>query len=264
LTNGTGLQISLAAWSMHRLFEAKEIDQVGMLRLCAEFGIGGFELVNRFFPAPQYTYLRRFRQTADELGVRLVLIMCDGEGEMASADPAERAQAVKNHHKWIDVAQVLGCHSIRVNCYGDQSDPDMMRERAVESFSRLLDYAATNETNVIIENHHGRSSDPDWLVPLMKAVGHPRFGTLPDFGNWPAEVDRYEAVRKLMPFAKAVSAKCYDFDDAGDDTKIDFARMIGIVREAGYSGFVGIEYEGQGLAEREGIAAAKRLLERYV
>ncbi|HXH21358.1 MAG TPA: sugar phosphate isomerase/epimerase family protein [Dehalococcoidia bacterium] len=263
------LQVSLAAWSMHRLFFAKEIDQLGMLQMCADLGIRGFEFVNTFFPSPQYRYLQRVRKLADELDLRLLLIMCDGEGELAAADAAERRQAVKNHHKWVDIAEVLGCHSIRCNVHGDDSDPAAMLERATESFSALTEYASAAGINVLIENHsqaghYGCFAEPDWLASLFQTVGRQNFGSLPDFGNFPPQTDRYEAVRKMMPYAKAVSAKCYDFDEAGNETRIDFARMIGIVKEAGYQGFVGIEYEGQRLPEREGILAAKALLERLL
>jgi hypothetical protein len=97
----------------------------------------------------------------------------------------------------------------------------------------------------------------------MKKINHPRFGTLPDFGNFPETVDRYDAVQQMMPYAKALSAKCYDFDDnTGDETKIDFRRMMDIALAAGYSGYVGIEYEGDRLSERDGILACKKLLER--
>lgn len=255
---------------MHRLFlEEKALDQVGMVRMCAELGIRGFEFVNTFFPSPQYRYLQRLRELAAELGVQPLLIMCDGEGEMASADAAERRQSVRNHHKWVDIAAVLGCHSIRCNVHGDDSDRQAMLERATESFASLADYAGASGVGVIVENHSARGhygcfAEPDWLVSLFKAVGRPNFGSLPDFGNWPPETDRYEGVEKMMPFAKAVSAKCYDFDAAGNETRIDFPRMLRILKDAGYRGFVGIEYEGQRLSERDGIIAAKKLLETLI
>jgi L-ribulose-5-phosphate 3-epimerase len=270
----SGLEISLAAWSMHRMFEAREVDQVGMVRLCAELGIRGFEFVNTFFPSPQYRYLTALNRLAEELGVDLVLIMCDAEGDLAAVDGNERRQAAKNHHKWVDIAQVLGCHSIRCNIdfarrrdlaeAGPEAAPDEVCKRAAEGLAALLEYADRAGIDVLLENHGGLSSDPDWLVSVVETVGHRRLGTLPDFGNFAPETDRYEAVRKLMPYAKGVSAKCYGFDADGNETRIDFPRMLGIVRDVGYTGFVGIEYEGRGLAEREGIAAAKNLLERLI
>ena len=258
------LKISLAAWSLHREFFAGDVDQMGMLEACAELGIGGFELVNTFFPSPQYFYLRRMKRRADELGVDLLLIMCDGWGDLAHVDEAKRLQAGRNHRKWIGGAQLLGGHCIGCNIRGDESDPDAMRGRAAEGLRRVLEYAAGSGIGIALENHGGLSSDPRWLRSLIEEVDDPQLGTLPDFGNFPPEVDIYEAVELLAPGAKAMSAKCYDFGDDGEETKIDFARMIEIVRAAGYTGYVGIEFEGERLPEREGIAAAKALLERLI
>ncbi|MEX0786862.1 MAG: sugar phosphate isomerase/epimerase family protein [Dehalococcoidia bacterium] len=258
------LKVSLAAWSLHKAFFARELDQLGMLDVCHEAGIGGFELVNTFFPSPQFMYLRALRKTAGDLGVELLFIMCDAEGDLAHRDPNNRVLAARNHRKWIDVAAVLGCYGIRVNTGGDAADPDGTRDRAAETLGMILDYANDSDITVMLENHGGLSSDPDWLVALVELVGHPKLGTLPDFGNFPPEIDRYDAVQKLMPRAKAVSAKCYDFGPDGEETTIDFARMLDIVRKGGYSGFVGIEFEGERMTERDGIVAAKALLERLI
>jgi len=262
MADAARFQISLAAWSLHRAFRAGEVDQLGMVDACSELDITGLELVNTFFPSPQYAYLKQLKQRADDDGVRILLIMCDGEGSMVGPELEKRMLAAKNHHKWVDIAAVLGCHAIRCNTGAQEGDADALG-RCVESFGALVEYADAAGIDVLIENHWGLSSDPDWLIPLIEQVGHSRFGTLPDFGNFPDTIDRYDAVRRMMPHAKAVSAKCYDFDDAGNETKIDFEKMMAIVTAAGYRGYVGIEYEGERLAEREGIAACKRLLERY-
>ena len=264
MSPSNGLNISLAAWSLHKMFFAREVDQLGMLELCGELGIAGFEMVNTFFPSPQYAYLRRMKRRADELGIELLLIMCDAEGDLAHVAREKRLQAARNHRKWLDIAAVLGCHAIRCNIRGDESDPVAMRERAAEGLGHLLDYASDTDLSIVLENHGGLSSDPTWLGSLVDLVSHRQLGTLPDFGNFPAEVDRYQAVQELMPHAKAVSAKCYDFGLDGEEATIDFSRMIGIVKAAGYTGYVGIEYEGERLPEREGILAAKALLERLI
>ena len=190
--------------------------------------------------------------------------MCDLEGDLGHPERDKRIQAARNHRKWIDIAAVLGCHAIRVNARGDETDPAAMRDRCAEALTPLLEYADGTGVDVMIENHGGLSSDPGWLCSLMDLVDSPQLGTLPDFGNFPPETDRYAAVQQLMRHAKAVSAKCCDFDDHGDETKIDFARMVRIVRDAGYRGFVGIEYEGDRLAERDGIVACKALLDRLI
>jgi sugar phosphate isomerase/epimerase len=262
---GNGLKLSLAAWSMHRMFFAHEIDQLGMVALAAELGFAALELVNTFFPSPQLAYVRKLRQTADEAGVAIPLIMCDGEGDMASPDYAERRLAVRMHRKWLDIAALLGCHSIRANVRGTEpSDPEAGLERAAESFAALCDAATEQGLNVLIENHWGLSSQPAWLMELQRRVDRANFGTLPDFGNFPDEVDRYDAIERMLPRAKAVSAKCYDFGETGDETRIDFARILDLVKRSGYQGYVGVEYEGKRLGERDGILAGKGLLERLL
>jgi L-ribulose-5-phosphate 3-epimerase len=106
----------------------------------------------------------------------------------------------------------------------------------------------------------------------MKMVDHPRCGTLPDFGNFCMDwsradepemwYDRYQGVTELMPFAKAVSAKSNEFDDAGNESRPTTSRMMKIVTDAGYNGYVGIEWEGKLISEHEGVLATKWLLER--
>ncbi len=254
--------ISLAAWSLHRMFFASKIDQLGMIRLCrSEFDLDAFEMVSTMWPEPTPAYVRQLKGVADEAGVRLLLIMCDGQGNMSDVARKERSKAVENHGKWVDRAAQLGCHSIRCNVGSVRPDDADAVKRAAESFAALTEYGKKNRIQIIIENHGGVSSDPAWLVSLMKAVDDPFFGTLPDFGNFPPETDKYDAIRRMMPYAKAVSAKCYDFDDTtGLETTIDFPRMMDIVTSAGYRGYVGIEYEGKRLDERTGIKRAAALL----
>ncbi len=256
--------ISLAAWSVHRMFHDGRLKQIDMPKLCRKtFDIGGLELVNSFFPSPQYNYCKDLLKRAADHGVKILLIMCDAEGDMCAADKAERRQAVRNHRKWLDIAAVLGCRSIRCNAgHGAPGDKDAI-QRCAASFRELCELAQPDNLNVIIENHWGLSSDPDSLLAVIEQVSHPLMGTLPDFGNFPKQVDRYEAVRRMMPYAKAVSAKCHEFDAAGNEIHTDYARMMKIVLDAGYRGWVGIEYEGPDPDEVAGVKACKRLLERF-
>jgi L-ribulose-5-phosphate 3-epimerase len=225
-------------------------------------GIEAVEYVNIFFKdkAEDTKYLAEMKKRADDLGMTSVLIMCDDEGSLGDPDAKRRAKAVENHHKWIHAATFLGCHSIRVNAYSKGSYDEQLK-LATDGLWLLSEYAAAHKLNVIVENHGGLSSDGKWLTSVIEAVDLPNCGSLPDFGNFPPEIDPYHAVEMLMPYAKSVSAKSYDFDEKGDETKIDYRRMMKIVLDAGYQGFVGIEYEGERLSETEGIIATKRLLE---
>jgi len=256
-------RISLAQWSLHRALRAGEVSHLDFARVArADFGIEAIEFVNTFFKdqARDAAYLAEMNRRARDQGVFQHLIMCDGEGQLGDPDPARRSQAVENHHRWVDAAKVLGCLTIRVNAQSDGS-PEEQQRLAADGLRRLSEYAARQDINVIVENHGGLSSHGDWLAGVMKLVDHPRCGTLPDFGNF-YEYDRYRGVAEMMPFAKAVSAKSYDFDERGEETTIDYRRMLGIVTGAGFSSWIGIEYEGNRLSEREGIARTKALLER--
>lgn len=271
-------KISLAEWSLHKALFAKEFDNLEFpAKAKNEFGIGAVEYVNQFFmdKAKDTAYLTELKKRADDLGVTNVLIMCDGEGEMADLDAKKRMKAVENHYKWVDAAKFLGCHSIRVNCFGIGTAEEVAGAGA-DGLRKLSEYAQPANINVIVENHGGYSSNGQWLSDVMKEVNMPNCGTLPDFGNfcvkrekgdmWESkcieEYDRYQGVSEMMSFAKGVSAKSVNFNEQGDCTDTDYGRMLAIVKEGGYTGHIGIEYEGSTLSEPEGIKATKALLER--
>jgi len=261
-------RISLAQWSLHRTLRSGELDNLGFAAFTRErFGLDAVEYVNQFFGdrAADFAYLGEMKSRAEDAGVRSLLIMIDGEGQLADADDAARRRAIENHFKWIAAARFLGCHSIRVNAGGGGTWEEQ-RDRAADSLRRLAELAEPYEIDVIVENHGGLSSNGRWLAEVMRRADHPRVGTLPDFGNFHLGdgewYDRYDGVRELMPFAKAVSAKSHEFDSSGDEVNTDYRRMLTIVKEAGYRGYVGIEYEGSAHGEVEGIRHTLELLER--
>ena len=275
-------EISLAQWSLHRSLYSGELDHLDFAKISKEnFGIDAIEYVNSFFfeKAEDKSYLREMKNRADDYGVKSLLIMCDNEGSLGDPDNQKRQKAVENHYKWHEAAKYLGCHSIRVNAYlteslhglevGDYTKTGSYENQvslAADGLRKLTEFGANIGINTIVENHGGLSSDGAWLASVMKAVDHPMCGTLPDFGNFRIEgdrwYDRYKGVKELMPYAKAVSAKSHDFDSNGNEIQTDFFRMMDIVIDAGYSGYVGIEYEGSGMDEMSGIKATKDLLER--
>jgi sugar phosphate isomerase/epimerase len=261
-------RISLAEWSLHRALNAGELDNLDFPGVAREdYGIEAVEYVNSFFKdrAEDTAYLSDLKARCDDHGVRSLLIMCDGEGAIGDPDPAARSRAVENHYRWVEAAAFLGCHSIRVNAQS-AGTPEEQRELAADGLRRLADFADPRGINVIVENHGGLSSDGAWLASVMEAAGHPRVGTLPDFGNFNLgdgqQYDRYRGVEELMPYAKAVSAKSHAFDEEGNEREKDFVRLMRIVLDSGYRGYVGIEYEGTEISEAEGIRATKALLER--
>lgn len=261
-------KISLAEWSLHNTLFGKKLDNRDFPKTAKEdYGIEAVEWVNQFFKdkATDQAYLAELKKRCDDLGVKSLLIMIDGEGALGDANEDRRKKAVENHYKWVEAAKFLGCHSVRVNAQSAGSFEEQQK-LAADGLRRLSEFAAGHGLNVIVENHGGLSSNGKWLAGTIDLVKLPNCGTLPDFGNFRVsnkeEYDRYQGVTELMPSAKAVSAKSHDFDPEGNETRTDYKRMMKIVLDAGYRGYVGIEYEGSKLPEPEGIRATKKLLER--
>ena len=255
--------ISLAEWSLHKTIFDGKLDNLDFPKTARrEFGIEAVEYVNQFFKdkARDDDYIAELAKRSADEGVTNVLVMCDGLGDLGDADDKARTQAIENHFPWVEAAKRLGCHSIRVNAASKGSFEEQQK-LAADGLARLSEFAGQLGMNVIVENHGGLSSNGEWLAGVMKLVNRPNCGTLPDFGNF-HDYDRYRGVEELMPFAKGVSAKSHEFDDAGNEVRTDYDRMLRLVLAAGYRGWIGIEYEGKALPEADGIRATKKLLER--
>lgn len=266
--------ISLAQWSLHNALFDKKMDNLDFAKVTREtYGLGGVEYVNQFFKdkAKDTDYLKEMIRRAEDNDVKSLLIMIDGEGSLGATDSKERMEAVENHYKWVDAAKTLGCHSIRVNAAGEGTAEEVGKA-ATDGLAKLGEYAKNVGINVIVENHGGYSSNGEWLSTVIKNTGMDNCGTLPDFGNFCIErdkdnwrncvdeYDRYQGMKDLMPLAKAVSAKAYDFDDEGWVKETDYKRVLQTVKDAGYKGWIGVEYEGSELSEDEGIKATIKAL----
>jgi sugar phosphate isomerase/epimerase len=287
-------KISLAEWSVNSLVFGDKIQKLGWVKFAdmlqndydnlmkgnpmtnLEFpkfarwlDIEAVEFVNTCFfnKAENKEYMAELKNTCEGEGIKSLLIMCDAEGALGDSDEGKRKQAVENHYKWVNAAAYLGCHSIRVNAQS-QGAPEEQMKLASDGLRKLCEFADKANINVLVENHGGLSSNGEWLVGVMKMTDHKRVGTLPDFGNFVINrmtgesYDRYKGVEEMMPFAKAVSAKSTEFDKEGNESNTDYFRVMKTVLDAGYRGYVGIEFEGGGMTQPEGICATKRLLER--
>lgn len=282
-------RISLAQWSLHRTFYgtlSPGVDRSAVLRTNPDaalqgvahpinfpiiarrdYGIDGVEYVNTFMygHADDTSYLDELNLRAAGEGVTNVLIMCDLEGALGDPDATARQAAVENHVKWLRAAAHLGCHAIRVNAYSSGPDAEQ-RRLCADGLHQLATRAEPFGLHVVVENHGGLSSRPSWLMATLRDADHPLLGTLPDFGNFTVSstetTDAYDGVQAMMPLARAVSAKSFDFDSDGATKGVDFPKMMDIVLGAGYVGWVGIEYEGDGMSEPDGIRATRDLLVR--
>lgn len=271
-------KLSLAQWSLHRTFNEDGVDPFKFAEMAKADGFEGLEYVNHIYSKQIETLgfdkvIDSLKTMSEKYGMQNVLIMIDDEGDLADPSEKVRNQAVENHKKWVDAAQKLGCHAIRVNTFGT-NDPKLWVPAVADGLKKLSEYAATKNINVLCENHGWLSSDVPVLMKAINEVNMDNCGTLPDFGNWcvkrkdgaqwgDCEVvypDKYSGIEILLTKAKAVSAKAYDFDEAGNETTLDFPRIIQLVKTSGYTGYIGVEYEGDRLSEKEGIIAIKELL----
>jgi sugar phosphate isomerase/epimerase len=274
-------EISLAEWSLHKSIWGGKMTNLDFpLKAKRDFGIETVEYVNTLFGSKttsfkdngkSQAYLRELLMRCADNGIKNHLIMCDAEGEMGHPDKNKRIETVENHKKWVEAAKFLGCATIRVNAGGSGTATELAKT-AADGLAMLSEFAATMDINVIVENHGGYSSNGEWLAGVMKSVNMKNCGTLPDFGNfcmkrdvsnWRIcndEYDRYKGTAELMPFAKGVSAKANDFEQNGNEKVMDYVKLMKIVKDAGFRGYVGIEYEGDVLSEDDGIKATKALL----
>jgi sugar phosphate isomerase/epimerase len=265
------MKLSLAGWSLHRMFRDEQhplrlLDFPGFVR--DEFGLDAVELNSPFFESRDPQYISQLRKSAQQARVKLLNIAVDESGDLAAESPSIRLDGINNYSRWIAVAREVGCAAIRANSGGKNIvDRAAAVENCIESFHQLITAGREQGVAILMENHGGISADADTIVHIMKELGksHPAgsFGTLPDFGNWPEGVDRYESIRKIMPFAGAVHAKVKEIDQNLDHPAFDLARCVRIARDAGYRGYLGIEYEGPG-DEVEGVRLAVRKLQPMV
>ncbi|MEO0570193.1 MAG: sugar phosphate isomerase/epimerase family protein [Bacteroidota bacterium] len=272
-------KLSLAQWSMNKMIREGGVDPYTFAEKAKAWGFEGLEYVSGlYYPELQAAnfseeamnaFIEKSNEEAKKHGLENLLIMIDGQGNLATADEVERNAAVENHHKWVDAAQAMGCHSIRVNLSGSEEEKEWTTA-SIDGLTKLATYAKPKNINITVENHGGFSSNGELLANVMQQVNMDNCGTLPDFGNfcmkwanWPEcdnWYDRYKGMKELMPYAKAVSAKSHDFDENGNEKNSDYVKMLQIVKDAGYTGYIGVEYEGRELGEEEGIKATRDLL----
>lgn len=278
IMKSSGPKLSLAQWSLNRAFFKGELKASDFPDIAKDsYGINAVEYVNAFYKenGTNQKFWNQLKGKSDAAGVQNLLIMVDDEGDLGNPNSSERNQAVENHFKWINAAKLLGCHSIRVNAFGE-GDRNTIKSALVDGLGNLCEYGGKENINVLIENHGLHTSDAKFITSVIKEVNHPKLGTLPDFGNWCLNAkwgstqnnkcsemyDPYQGVTEFLPYAKGVSAKAYNFDGNGTETFLDYGRFLKIVKDSGFNGFIGIEYEGEKLSEPEGIRATKALIEK--
>lgn len=270
-------KISVAPWSLMRKVAGQAdpggIDLWDYPHIVRELGFEGVEHDNLHFPGdlPNNRDIRRMRKACDDQGLPSTLILCGALGDIADADRAARAKAIDNYRAWASAAAVLGCRAIRVVCADRKTELsfDEKRHYAVEGIRSLAEFNATIGLDLLIENHGGYSADPRWLTRVIREVEQPNCGILADFTHWSVQrnpevnvIDPYEGMKLLAPLTRSVSAHAIKFDGDGNETRWDYYRMVKILSDAAFHGYIAIEYFGDDLSRREGTRKARLLLER--
>ena len=299
----SNLDIGLQMYSFAPLIMQGKFDLLGFPDLVKNtYGINGAEYWSIPFMGRENDrdFLNDLKRRSDDIGVDNLIILVDdidiktmqSGPSLASSNKNDRDTAIDYHKKWVDVAKNIGCHSIRINLRSEEENDQKILENSSESISRLIEFSKQNNISIVIENHGGITGDADWLVSLMENVDSKHLGTLPDFGtynfcikrgnlnfqslseNCENQYDKYLGVKKLMPYAKGVSSKSHEFDKDGEELSTNYSRMIKIISESNYKGYITIEYEGamkgmfggEGtyLSPHEGILATKKLINKYL
>ncbi|MDG2397021.1 MAG: TIM barrel protein [Flavobacteriaceae bacterium] len=273
-------KLSLAQWSIHKQIKNETISPYDFASIARKWKFEGLEYVSDLYGISKSKnpnkelekFIKISNEEAKKNNLQNLLIMIDDEGDLSTKSKKTRDKAISNHYKWIHAASAMGCHSIRINLFGS-NDPLTWQENSKESLKTLCEYAAPYKINILVENHGRLSSNASLLIEVITDVDLPNCGTLPDFGNFclsrdygridsdcTESYDKYKGIDELLPKAFAVSAKSYDFNKDGHETSIDYERMLQMVKDSGYKGFIGVEYEGDRLSEKEGSIATKNLI----
>ena len=254
-------QIGIQEYTFHRWIGSGKLDHLDYPALVKkELGITHIEYWNRPFGGKHVDkkYVGELAKRTTGEGMKNVLILVDARHQLDASNKDQRDKAVDEHKAWIDCAAQLGCDAIRVNCRSG-GNPEANLKNASDGVGRLCDYAKGSKVKVVIEPHGGHSQNPDWLLKAMKALDHPNAGILPDFNNF-GRYDRYEGVKKSLPYAPAVCAKALRFDEKGNEVHTDYFRMLKIIYDSDYSGVISIEFEGRGVDPVTGSKQTKDLI----
>jgi len=271
-------KVSIAPWSLTRKpYGENDPDGIHFLDyplVARELGFEAIEHDNLHYPGdlPNDKHLAKMKQRTEEAGVTNTLILCGALGDIADSRKSRRKKANFNYERWIEAAQFLGCHQVRVVCSDHiDIDWDEKMKLTVEAVSKLADFAQGHSIELLIENHNGYTSNPNWLVEMIQKVNRPNCGILGDFTEWRIEQnpdvlypDPYKGYEILAPYVKSVGAKSTTFDVLGNELVTDYPRMFEILNKVGYQGYIAVEYFGNDLPRRKGTTMTKELVERII
>ncbi len=227
-------------------------------------GIKALEYFNGHFEdrSGDEAFFRDLRRRTDDLGAVNTMMLCRSTDALDSPDASERKRAVEGYRPWLEGTKILGGQCIRVDVR-QKGDAEKQKQYATLGLEAVCKAASEYDLDILVENHGNYSSNGTWLADVMQRVEAKNCGTLPDFQNF-TDYDPYKGVQEMMPWAKIVCAKSKKFDAQGNEVNVDFHRMLKIVLDAKFTGYIGIEFEGHDTDPVDGINATRRLLDKVI
>ncbi len=260
------LKLAVQQYSFNKQLRSGELTMLDYPATVVEgTGIKALEYFNGHMEdrAGDMAFFKDVRQRCDDLGVVNTMMLCRSKPALDAAEASERQAAIEGYRPWLEATKVLGGEYIRVDVRSG-GDPEEQKKYAVDGLKSLSAAAASDyEMGILVENHGGHSGNGKWVAEVMKAVNLDNCGTLPDFQNF-KDYDPYLGVEEMMPWAKILCAKSKEFDDEGNEVNVDFRRMLKIAKESGFTGYIGIEFEGHDVDPIMGINLTKALIERVM
>ena len=271
------LKISITPWSLMRTgFGGNDPQGIDVFDYPAIAKSLGFDYIDHeMFHFPNKLKegdIEKMVMNCQKADVKSAVLLTGGVGDIGDADIKKRKKALATYKYWVDVAKKLGCRAMRNVCGEFITIP--YKEKltyAIEGVKELGDYAGGKGLDLLIENHNGYSSDPEWMINLMENVDLKNVGVLGDFTNWTLErnpdtfyPDPYKGIELLSPYIRAVSAKSETFSISGEEKSTDYKRMFKILQKAPQFEFAGVEFSGNNISRNKGTQLTKALIEKVI
>ena len=271
------IKITLTPWSLIRSgYGGNDPLDINLLEFPKVAKSLGFNFIDHemfhYPPNLKPEYIRKMNTIMEKENIKSAVMLTGGRGDIGDKDKSKRKKAISIYKYWVDIASDLNCKAMRNVCgeFITISHKEKLKY-AVEGLQELGEYAKLKDIDLLIENHNGYSSDPEWMVQLMEGVELNNIGILGDFTNWTLErnpdtyyPDPYKGFEIMAPYIKAISAKSENFNELGEENNTNFKMMFDILEKAPNFIFAGVEFFGNEISRNIGASKTRELIEKLI
>ncbi len=256
------MKLCCTSYSLRDYIKNEKMDFFGYIDFAKELGWDAVELHYRHFPSMEKDYLRKLKYHAVKAGVELGIV--SGANNFTLADADERQDSVDGFIRALEMAEYLGCPQVRA--FGGSIPDDIAKEKAfkwaIDCFEQVVPLAEEKGIVIGLENHGGITLTSDDVLAILDTIDSDWLGANMDTNNFPKE-NRYEHMEKVVDRAVQIHAKIIEPDEEKGDLVIDYDRVLSMAKEAGFNGFVSMEYEGK-IDAKEAMAASSKYFQRVL